>query len=101
MSDQWRGLHNPDRHSGEFLDPDVADCSCCECRYCAKDSPCRCCLTIEVEAQTARADAAEAALRRVREACEQQTCYGEYGPDAEVVAALPVHVIVEALDGAE
>jgi hypothetical protein len=49
MSEQWLGLRNHERHTGEFLDPGVADCECCECRYCADDSPCRCCLAAEVE----------------------------------------------------
>ena len=47
MSEQWRGLHNHQRHSGEFLDPGISDCPCCECRYCAADSPCRCCMDQE------------------------------------------------------
>lgn len=60
----WRGLHNPERHEVSTIDK--AWCACSGDYRCSEESPCRCCLTIEVEAQTARADAAEAKVQRVR-----------------------------------
>jgi hypothetical protein len=53
MSEQWMGLHNPQRH--EKVYERKWDCVCLLCRgRCAEDECCRCCLAAEVEALRAR-----------------------------------------------
>ena len=63
MSEQWRGLHNPERHEPDMLGV-IARCATCGDTggLCHPDSPCRCCLAAEVEALRAR-------LRAVRDWC--------------------------------
>ena len=48
MSEQWLGLHNPDRH---FVTFEGGACHCDECgvALCLPNHPCRCCLAAEVE----------------------------------------------------
>ena len=53
--------YNEERHKNPWNRPWCARCA----TECLADSLCRCC-------ETARADAAEAAIQRVRETCEQQ-----------------------------
>jgi hypothetical protein len=50
MSEQWMGLHNPERHR-----PGVGACSVCE-TLCWGPQPCKCCLAAEVEALRAERD---------------------------------------------
>ena len=62
MSEQWLGLHNPERHepyAGQFAGyaeclPVLGGCLA----ECGEDDPCRCCLAAEVE--TLRGRIAEA-----------------------------------------
>lgn len=55
----------------------------------------------EIAELKAERDVLREQIQRVREACDHERCYGEYGRDAEVVAAVPVHVVLRALDGGE
>ena len=69
MSEQWLGLHNPERHepyAGQFAGyaeclPVLGGCLA----ECGEDDPCRCCLAAEVETLRAQVQA-------VRDVCEQQ-----------------------------
>ena len=103
MSGQWRGLHNPERHEHDGA---VAKCMIetanpVMARWCTPDHPCRCCMDQEARNLAAEVEVLRAQVQRVREACDHERCYGEYGRDAEVVAAVPVHVVLRALDGGE
>ena len=46
-----------------------------------------------------RAEQAEAAIARVREVCADQCFWAEHGPDAELVNAVTVESILDALEG--
>ena len=72
MSDEWP-KYNAESHGG--LPPtehEEAVPACLDCQtWCSLSQPCRCCLLADMEALTARAEKAEAALERVREAIER------------------------------
>ena len=88
--------YNPERHR-RVHDPRVMDCFCSEEFYCSEDQPCPCC-------ETARADAAEAALERVRklrdqwdkDESEHVTSFGQHLPCS--VASMS-GMLTRALDG--
>ena len=49
MSEQWRGLHNPERHFSAF-GTGTPVCDECDDALCVPSNPCYCCLAAEVEA---------------------------------------------------
>ena len=62
---EWRGVHNPERHSfwTTTIQGNVwCNCTAANCGPCAEHFPCRCCLEAEVERLTA-------VVERVRKAC--------------------------------
>ena len=48
MSEQWRGLHNPERHFSAF-GTGTPLCDECDDALCVPSNPCYCCLEAEVE----------------------------------------------------
>lgn len=102
MSEQWIGLHNPVRHA-EFAADALVFCypaygGCDD--WCSPVRPCRCCLAAEVEAQTARADAAEAKVRRVRGVATTRMAVVDH-PDISVGWDEAMACVHRALGGAE
>lgn len=95
MIEQWMGLHNPDRHEGATTDS--AWCLFCS-GACLVGDYCHCCLAAEVQAQTARADTAEAAVQRVREALDECSFWADMGTTPTL--AVSVEDLDQALDGA-
>ena len=67
MNDEWP-KYNAESHGG--LPPtehEEAVPACLDCQtWCSLSQPCRCCLLADMEALTARAEKAEAALARVQ-----------------------------------
>lgn len=73
----WRGLHNPDRH----ITTTSGRRAMCKWEgqhnhdtWCDPGGLCYCCLAAEVEKQTARAEAAEAKVQRLRELHAAKDC---------------------------
>ena len=96
---EWRGLHNPERHgiNRSGVTACISELDGCGC-HCYADQLCPCCLESEVEALTARAEKAEAALARVREACDEAPLAWQEEPGDEPVPCVYVPSILEALD---
>ena len=66
MSEQWMGLHNPERHRDNGADYTwCAECENHDESGCFPADPCRCCLEAEVAARRAQ-------VKAVRDVCEQQ-----------------------------
>ena len=65
MSEQWLGLHNPERHEEIYTTSQVSECGQCGFMECSKNILCHCCLEAEVETLRAQVQA-------VRDVCEQQ-----------------------------
>lgn len=95
MSEQWLGLHNPERHepyAGQFAGyaeclPVLGGCLA----ECGEDDPCRCCLAAEVETLRAQVQAVRDVLGDVSNV---------YAPSG-VSPLVNVSLILEALDGAK
>ena len=80
MSEQWMGLHNPDRHSDPTTSVyGITYCDCQGSSVCEPDGPCYCCLYAEVEALRAQV--------RVLELCAESeaTRGNEYEAQAQAV----------------
>ncbi len=75
MSEQWMGLHHPDRHEhhGGIADCLIETANPVMARWCTRDHPCRCCLAAEVEVLRAELD-------RYKRLLEQEHCPTCFGP---------------------
>lgn len=87
----WRGFHNSEAHHWEGGDT-VPECYDCE-TVCYRSMPCLCC-------EKARAEKAEAALRRVREVCDLwQRRYDSAIRHPADIPAVAITAVLRALEG--
>ena len=97
MSEQWRGMHNPERHSQFEVGGGVV-CERCwtgtVAAVCYQDQPCRCCLAAEVEALRAQ-------VQRVRWMCNTGTFAAPVLTEPEREWNRALGVILRALDGTD